>query len=491
MSETNRNRWMTPGAAALAILVLCGTWGLGGMARAERPSLADLQAQIDDLRQAQPGPSAFLGEIRLFAGLQLPDGWLPCDGRLLALNLNTALFRILGNAHGGDGRTTFALPDLRGRVPMGIGAGPGLTTRRLGERTGVENVVLDATQMPSHDHALRATNSSATQTQPSGNILARAATPQYLNASASVVMGADAIGASGSNAPHVNVQPSNVLNFIIAVSPQAARPRFAGTTWDATVRSEGPPGTRVVTDDAFSSGGIDYVGLEFLLHIPGEGNVWVAVPQANDLETAPINPMIVLDPAGAPPAAPPPPRWPLRQASGPTLAIDLTLPGVDLEGRTAPFALDAFPGADDTFTSGGLTYIPLEFLAFVVGIGNVWLAIPKSHDLSSEPIVPVIVLDPNPPDVVAPGQTFPSRFVDITPFPRPRWPLQGSSSGGTHVVAPLEFSSAGIDYQTLEFLDHNDGVGTIWAAVITNHALDTAPVAPVIVLAPDTVTPTD
>ena len=164
-----------------------------------------------------------LGEIKLFAGNFDPPGWLACDGRLLAIRDNAALYEILGNAYGGDGRTTFGMPDLRGRVPMGVGAGPGLTNRRLGQEVGAESVVLDVTQLAAHDHTLRATNSSATQTQPAGNIMARASTPQYLNASTSVVMGSDTIGSSGSNAPHANVQPSTVLRFIIAIAGKNSR----------------------------------------------------------------------------------------------------------------------------------------------------------------------------------------------------------------------------------------------------------------------------
>jgi microcystin-dependent protein len=164
-----------------------------------------------------------LGEIKLFAGNFEPPGWLTCDGRLLAIREHTSLFEILGNSYGGDGRTTFGLPDLRGRVPMGVGAGPGLTNRTLGQKVGAESVVLDVTQLPAHDHTLRATNSSATQTQPAGNILATAGTPQYLNASTSVLMGSDSIGASGSNAPHANVQPSTVLRFLIAIAGKNPR----------------------------------------------------------------------------------------------------------------------------------------------------------------------------------------------------------------------------------------------------------------------------
>ena len=158
-----------------------------------------------------------IGEIKLFSGNFEPFGWMFCDGRLLPIRDHLTLFSIVGNAYGGDGLTTFGLPDLRGRVPMGKGAGPGLTNRKLGQEPGAESVVLDVTQLPSHDHTLRATNSVANQTQPAGNILAAAATAQYLGASTSVVMGSDSIGPSGSNAPHANVQPSIVLSFIIAV----------------------------------------------------------------------------------------------------------------------------------------------------------------------------------------------------------------------------------------------------------------------------------
>ncbi len=177
------------------------------------------QSERKECKMSEP----LLGEIKLFAGNFEPPGWMTCDGRLLPISQHTALFEIIGNTYGGDGRSTFGLPDLRGRVPMGVGAGAGLTNRKMGEKPGSEAVILDVTQLPTHDHTLRATNSSATQTQPAGNILATAATPQYLNASTSVVMGTDSVGATGSNAPHANVQPSTVLRFIIAVAGKNPR----------------------------------------------------------------------------------------------------------------------------------------------------------------------------------------------------------------------------------------------------------------------------
>ena len=164
-----------------------------------------------------------LGEIKMFSGNFEPPGWLFCDGRLMLISEHTALFEIVGNSYGGNGLTTFGIPDLRGRVPMGTGAGVGLTNRNLGQEPGAETVILDVTQLPAHDHSLQATNSSATQNQPSNNILATASTAQYLNATHSVDMGSDAIGSSGSDAPHANIQPSSVLNFIIAIAGRSPR----------------------------------------------------------------------------------------------------------------------------------------------------------------------------------------------------------------------------------------------------------------------------
>ena len=164
-----------------------------------------------------------LGEIKLFAGNIEPPGWLFCDGRLLLISDHIALFEVVGNSYGGNGLTTFGIPDLRGRVPMGQGAGAGLTNRNIGDQPGAETVIMDVTQLPSHNHTLRGTNSSASQTQPAGNVLATAATAQYLNASATVSMGSDSIESSGSDAPHANVQPSTVLSFLIAIAGRAPR----------------------------------------------------------------------------------------------------------------------------------------------------------------------------------------------------------------------------------------------------------------------------
>jgi microcystin-dependent protein len=158
----------------------------------------------------------FLAEIRVFPYNFAPRGWLACDGQLLPISQNTALFSLLGTTYGGDGRSTFALPDLRGRFPMGVGQGPGLSDRQLGELPGSETVVLTTAQMPAHNHGLRAT-STANTSNPSGAALANVGTngaayrtPGVLAASSSSLVSA------GGNQPHENRQPALALIFCIA-----------------------------------------------------------------------------------------------------------------------------------------------------------------------------------------------------------------------------------------------------------------------------------
>ena len=152
-----------------------------------------------------------------FAGEFEPDGWMTCDGRLLQIRDYLSLYALLGSAYGGDGLTTFGIPDLRGRVPMGSGAGPGLTNRNVGERPGAEAVILDVTQLPAHSHELRASNRSANERDPTGAALSRGFRKMYSRSSASVTLGTDSVSSVGSNAPHANMQPFSVINFIICV----------------------------------------------------------------------------------------------------------------------------------------------------------------------------------------------------------------------------------------------------------------------------------
>ncbi|WXH29301.1 hypothetical protein WA016_03259 [Myxococcus stipitatus] len=162
----------------------------------------------------------FIGEIRIFAGNFAPRGWALCEGQLLPIAQNTALFSILGTTYGGNGQTTFALPDLRGRYPMQSGQGPGLSPRVLGEQAGVETVTLIQTQMPAHNHSLNVSALDGDTETPSGTLLAAdssATTTNYRAGPIDATMNAMAIGVSGGTQPHENMCPFLVLNFMIAL----------------------------------------------------------------------------------------------------------------------------------------------------------------------------------------------------------------------------------------------------------------------------------
>jgi microcystin-dependent protein len=159
----------------------------------------------------------FVAEIRIFGGNFAPTGWAFCDGQILPISQNTALFSLLGTTYGGDGRSTFALPDLRGRSPLHQGQGPGLTSRPLGESAGVETVVLTQSQIPVHTHTL-AGGGAAASTNPSGNVFGTPASAKiYGSATSMVPMSSAAIGPAGQNQAHDNRQPYLALSFIIAL----------------------------------------------------------------------------------------------------------------------------------------------------------------------------------------------------------------------------------------------------------------------------------
>lgn len=157
----------------------------------------------------------FLGEIRIFAGNFAPTGWALCEGQLLAISQNDALFSLLGTIYGGDGRTTFGLPDLRGRVPIHMGSGPGLTPRNIGSNSGAEEVTLTQANLPVHRHPMRASSASATTRQPAGNVLATALGGVYFPNADPTSM--DPANTTGGSTGHNNVMPSLVINFIIAL----------------------------------------------------------------------------------------------------------------------------------------------------------------------------------------------------------------------------------------------------------------------------------
>lgn len=164
----------------------------------------------------------FIGEIRAVGFNYAPRGWLLCQGQLLSIAQNSALFSLLGTAFGGDGRTTFALPDLQGRVPLHMGTGPGLSPYDRGQFGGVTTLALTTAQLPAHSHAVSADNAAATSEVAANNLLGRAVARagRYYGPNTPVVpLGANTVGpGGGSGAPHNNQQPYLTLNFIIATS---------------------------------------------------------------------------------------------------------------------------------------------------------------------------------------------------------------------------------------------------------------------------------
>ena len=160
----------------------------------------------------------FIAEIRIFAGNFAPRSWAFCDGQLLPISQNTALFSLIGTTYGGDGRSTTALPDLQGRAPMHPGRGPGLTSRRLGQRGGVERVDLSEAQMPNHTHTLvggafPGNDEDAQNSTPTLVVGGNA----YHTASNLVGMADQALPSTGGSQPHNNLQPFIAINFIIAL----------------------------------------------------------------------------------------------------------------------------------------------------------------------------------------------------------------------------------------------------------------------------------
>ncbi len=166
----------------------------------------------------------FIAEIRIFAGNFAPRGWAFCNGQLMPVSQNTALFSLIGTTYGGDGKTTMALPNMQGRAPMHPGRGPGLSDRRLGERGGVETVTLSEAQMPNHPHTLRVYCRTGDLAAPGGKgnprSLARApsGSPYQTSSTSSLVpMDNRALDSNGGGQPHINMHPFLAMNFIIAL----------------------------------------------------------------------------------------------------------------------------------------------------------------------------------------------------------------------------------------------------------------------------------
>lgn len=159
----------------------------------------------------------YVGEIRMFGGTFAPQGWLMCWGQELNISEYSTLYAIISTTYGGNGITTFRLPDLRGRVPVCMGTGPGLTPRPAGQAGGSETVTLTVGELPMHQHALRATTASASTTDPAGNLPAVSSVEVYGPSGGTVAMSSQGIGsAAGGGQPHDNLQPFLAVNYIIA-----------------------------------------------------------------------------------------------------------------------------------------------------------------------------------------------------------------------------------------------------------------------------------
>jgi microcystin-dependent protein len=158
---------------------------------------------------AQP----FVGEIRMFAGNFAPLGWAFCDGQLIAISENETLFTLIGTIYGGDGESTFALPDMRGRIPIHQGNG-----FNLSETGGAEEITLTVQQIPAHSHPLIATTSVANQSSPANNVIAQStAADLYIEDTTTAALAANAVGPVGGSQPHSNFQPYLCIEFIISL----------------------------------------------------------------------------------------------------------------------------------------------------------------------------------------------------------------------------------------------------------------------------------
>jgi len=156
----------------------------------------------------------FLGQITIFAGNFAPRGYALCNGQLLSIASNTALFSILGTTYGGNGTSTFALPNLQGRVPIGAGTGAGLSAYNEGDSGGVESVVLNASQMPIHTHPVNATSAARSSSSPVAHFPSAGG---YYGSTSGSQMAAGMLGNAGGNTGHENRQPYLAINYIIAL----------------------------------------------------------------------------------------------------------------------------------------------------------------------------------------------------------------------------------------------------------------------------------
>jgi microcystin-dependent protein len=161
--------------------------------------------------------SPYIGEIRMVGFNFAPAGWALCNGQLLSIADNTALYSLIGTFYGGDGQQTFALPNLQSRFPLHMGTGNGLSPYVIGQLAGVENVTLTAQQIPAHNHAPACNSNAGDQGTPTNNYWAASAQQLYSDAAPNVAMHAGLIQSTGGSQPHNNMNPLLVINFIISL----------------------------------------------------------------------------------------------------------------------------------------------------------------------------------------------------------------------------------------------------------------------------------
>ena len=160
----------------------------------------------------------FLGEIRMFVGDFAPKNWAFCHGQLLPIAANNALYSLLGTTYGGDGRSTFALPDLRGRTPLHQGNNPNTGVNySLGQTGGAETVKLRVSEIPQHTHTPQMNANPGTASAPTNNVWAATAVARYTDQAPSTALDYNAIGGAGGNQPHDNMPPFQTINYIIAI----------------------------------------------------------------------------------------------------------------------------------------------------------------------------------------------------------------------------------------------------------------------------------
>jgi len=165
----------------------------------------------------------YIGEIRLFAGNFAPVGWLLCQGQIISIADNETLFMLLGTTYGGNGQTTFGLPNMQGKLPVGQGQGVGLSNRIIGEQIGVDSVTLTTNQIPAHTHAVNATSAAASTITPGPGVLLATVPDTHgfydsgtANPPGKAALAPQTIGPVGSSQPHANQMPTASINYIIA-----------------------------------------------------------------------------------------------------------------------------------------------------------------------------------------------------------------------------------------------------------------------------------